>query len=745
MNRIMKFFTKNAVLIVILLLALVIRFVSSTPGYPPYHSDEGISYSAASSMIKNNNLDPLRYDYPSVVPLVNYIFYKGLFIPVYWSIYYLVSMGDIVSGNLEIPLSQTSYDRILQESILGLRELNALAWSRYITSLVGVGVVFLVYLVGKKLFGSIAGIIAAFLVAVNYRAVLNSTLGLPDTYNSFFLLLSFYATLLLWEKPTLKRYLLAGGAIALSLSTKYQVFAFFPFLLVHSYLSFGQRGWEQRIRYFLSPKLFISLGLVILLFLLLNPYLIIHFEQAKEIISFVAVKYAAGKNSIELFGLVYLYRIGISEILTIFACIGVILGLLFDWKKVLLILSILFPFVFVTNYYTIGGFYVRNYITIIPFILMFAAFVLFNIYKLLEKFQKIKILNILVLVLLVLFVTKPQLDNVLILASNYNRSWNVDVLNKQIKRIVPEGVFVASNQPIPKVDDEHRLPYALNKAYSISEFKDAGAQFAVGTFDWMTTHFYWWMNVGGSNGFKFFNKPVYILEETYPALAARELEDYSIFHVIKPWQAPESNFIVAVIPKYSQDDANLKIAYSFIQDTQEWNKGGKLWYPNDNLKWVDNGYLDDGALLIAKGGASSPILRWQSEPIDIRNWRGIMVDGYLKAAEGVSDMNKDGFLRVDFFRSKEDLLNNQNKIATRLSSRLDQSNVWLKRDVISIIPDDAVYMRLGFQVYDPVPTDVMLDNISVYEAKVTEDLSGFELEDLTVDQNVLFLNSQGGL
>ena len=48
--------TSSILFISIIILSVVIRFIGINPGYPPYHSDDGISYSAASSMIVNGNL-----------------------------------------------------------------------------------------------------------------------------------------------------------------------------------------------------------------------------------------------------------------------------------------------------------------------------------------------------------------------------------------------------------------------------------------------------------------------------------------------------------------------------------------------------------------------------------------------------------------------------------------------------------------------------------------------------------------
>ena len=270
---------RKAIVVAIIALAFLLRVVGSNPGYPPYHSDEGISYSAAVSMIKNNNLDPLRYDYPAVVPLSNHIFFKLVFIPASWLKYFAIHTADIANGVITFPLEDELRDRIMQMEILGERERNALFWGRAVTAVFGTGSVLLVYLIGKRLFGYWAGVAAALLLAVNYRAVLNSHIGLPDTYNAFFLLLAFLAALVLLKEPTRRNYILAGLAAGLSLSTKYQVFAFFPILLVHLFHSWEQKGNSERVKHlFRVDALFVPV-LAAFTFVFLNPYAFVKIEE----------------------------------------------------------------------------------------------------------------------------------------------------------------------------------------------------------------------------------------------------------------------------------------------------------------------------------------------------------------------------------------------------------------------------------------------------------------------------------
>ena len=57
-------------------------------------------------------------------------------------------------------------------------------------------------------------LISALLLAVNFKAVVNSHIGWPDTYNAFFLLLSLIFSYRIIENSSVKNYLLAGIFLA---------------------------------------------------------------------------------------------------------------------------------------------------------------------------------------------------------------------------------------------------------------------------------------------------------------------------------------------------------------------------------------------------------------------------------------------------------------------------------------------------------------------------------------------------
>ena len=301
-RRFIKFLTENKILFAILLVAACLRFVGTNPGYNKFLSDEGMSYSAAVSMIKNGNLDPLRYDYPTVVPLVNYIFFKILFVPLGWGRYYLTHLVQIFDGLVHIPIAKLEAQRILQVFIFGEREVNALFWGRYVTALFSLGNVLAVYLLAKKLFNKDIALISALLLAVNFKAVVNSHIGWPDTYNAFFLLLSLIFSYRIIENSSVKNYLLAGVFLGLSISTKYQVFAVLPLLVSHIYAS-----WFDRKKLFSSKIILAGLSAAAV-FILLNPYFWLYFEKSLDILSYVSKKYAMGRMKLITYPFYYFYH-----------------------------------------------------------------------------------------------------------------------------------------------------------------------------------------------------------------------------------------------------------------------------------------------------------------------------------------------------------------------------------------------------------------------------------------------------
>ena len=163
------------------------------------------------------------------------------------------------------------FDRIFHNEILGRYWVNVMYGGRYLTAIFGAGLILLVYkLIVVYFKDKKAGIIGAFLTAVNYRLVLSSLIGLPDMYNAFFFLLALIYIGMLLNKPSLKKYILAWISVALSFLIKFQTYAVIPLILVHLTISF-RAGKKKFLKTFISREVIIG-GLVSLFIVVASMY-----------------------------------------------------------------------------------------------------------------------------------------------------------------------------------------------------------------------------------------------------------------------------------------------------------------------------------------------------------------------------------------------------------------------------------------------------------------------------------------
>jgi len=676
----------------IILVASILRFVGSNPGYPPYHSDDGISYSAASSMIVNGNLDPLRYDYPIMTPLTNYFFYKTFFIPLEWSKFLVRNVLNYPVGYLEIPKDPTKLHDFFYRVTLGDRWINALFWGRYVTGLFGVLVVVATFFVTRRLYSTRVGLITSFLVAINYRQVLNSHLGLPDIYNAFYLLLSFWFTLNVFEKPTNKQslassagknYFWAAVFAGISFSTKYQFFAFTPLLIVHLINVFREKGLKKRLQFLFRPMAVLIPVIIVLLFVILNPYHLIKLDETKAWLSSVSGKYRTGRMIFDFFPYSYLYHIGIGKIVSVLSLVGSLVAIYYKKINTLLVLSVIIPFLFITTYYTGGGFYTRNFVTIIPFILIFAGVFLSKLSK-----------NNILLFITLIFISCESLSNSAVLLKEYTKPWNYKVLGAWANKNIKDDMVVAAHSSVPLLDTiKTKVPINfVTEGFSMRELSEKGARVVVSNLDWSTIDFYDWMTQDTSTSLKYWEKPIATLENKYSAMAIRELSDFVTYSVIKKWQAPESNFLVSVIPKYTVGKKTV-------------HKGEKF---TDKLSV------------------------WNSEAIDISNWSGFYISPKTTG-------NGRGYIYLNFYNNIDDVNNLERRVAVRLSSRNKN------KDVLGSIPLGAKYMTVGFDTFDSYKSLDELLEITIYNAEVREDYSGFSVKPIKLEDGVIFPNSHGNM
>lgn len=689
-KRFIKFLAGNKILFVILFVAACLRFFGTNPGYNKYLSDEGMSYSAAVSMIKNGNLDPLRYDYPSVVPLTNYIFFKTLFIPLNWGRYYLTHLGEIFDGKVRIPIAKLEAQRILQVFIFGEREVNALFWGRYVTALFSLGNVLAVYLLAKKLFNKNIALISALLLAVNFKAVVNSHIGWPDTYNAFFLLLSLIFSYRIIENSLVKNYLLAGVFLGLSISTKYQIFAVLPLLVSHIYASRFDR------KKLFSGKIILAGLSAVAVFILLNPYFWLYFEKSLDILSYVSKKYAMGRMKLITYPFYYFYHIDYGLPLFVSVILGLFLSLKKFGRQALFLLAEILPFFFVMVYFSIGGFYIRNFITITPILMIFAAVFISLLF---DKLKNLRFLRYFISIILLGILAYVPLKNAFTNSYYYTKPWTYDVILNKSEKVLPEGSLVASHPFDPLPENVKRADFIRATAFSFAEFREEGADYALINMDWASGDFYGWMPEVFPKSLSYFQKPVDEMRDTFSGLAIEEMMSFVIASSYKPWQAPDAALFLVKTP--------------YFKDVK---------FKNSNNIQLSSG-------------------DFQSQEINIKSNFVYKVSGYLKSDETVKKEKRSVFLRIDFFDSLSSFWGKG--VYTSVSPRY-YGDGWQKVGIMVIAPVNARYARISLQAYGGIINTYSLRDVALEESVYPYKLEG-NYEEIDFDQyrDLLYPYSHG--
>ena len=705
--------------------AIILRFGGVWPGYNQYHSDESVTYSAATSMIKNENLDPLRYDYPALVPLTNMIFFRSVFIPLYWTKYYTSHFSEIVDGKLHLPLDRATYKRVLNLEILGERNLNAMFWGRAVTAFFGCLGVYLIYRLGKEMFSKEVGLLAGFFLTFSYRHAMNSHLGLPDIYNSFFFVLSLYFAYLIWVKKTMKYYVFAGLAFGGYVSVKYQIFPIFAFgaVFVFNFLARKKRKYFE-----VFERKWWIFGLVaFLVFMLVNPYFFLYFKDVVKIVSGVSEKYGMGTKVLNLYPFWYLFNIDYGPVLFIIVLFGLIYCLVRYPKKFLLTFLPVVGFYWVMIYYSKGGFYVRNFITPTPILMLYAGVVVNDTRLILKKLTGGLVSFIGLALILIAAVWIPG-RNALLNIHYYSKPWNYDQMAQYLRKNLDPGVVVAAHPFDPPGVKMKKTEFEISGSYSLAEHRENGAKYALLNLNWGRNSFYGWMGYGLRDFKLIGQKPYLKMRNSFHGLAAEEIIRKAEYKALKGWQASESDLVLTKIEPLDAVEF-LEIARYSSLEMKEW----------ENLNGVFMKTHDDGMRLEA--GGSNEAARIISDSLLVKPGYRYRVVGTLKSTDELNERNRKGFLRLDFFDKSES--DEYSGIASSVSSRIKSSGEWVEKVVEDDAPKEAKSMRVSFQIDPMFYDDYFISEIVIFESKSM--VKEGKILDPKFELDLLYPNSHGNM
>lgn len=732
-----KILRKNCILIFILAAALLVRVVGLVPGYGPYHPDEGIFYSSAIRMVINGDFNPGRFDYPAGVSLIYYFIFSQFILP--------VVLFKVILSNPKLLLDLLESGRQFfddyQVLIFGNRGIDALFWSRHITAILGAISVFVTYLVGSKLFDKKTGLFAAFFLAFDYRHVYSSHFALSDVPNSLFAILAFLGCLLVLKKNSLRNYLLAGLFLGISFSMKYQIFPAFTLIAIHLYLAFK----EKKIAAIFDKKIFLSFLVMVLVSAVMNIHIFFNLKTALYWTTLVSSRYGAGLNKFNFYPLYYLFYFGIGPLPFVAIILGILAGLIFFPLRAILLLTYILPFFFVLLYYMSGGTYVRNFTTVMPFLVIFAGLFFSRILDFLTKILRKKTLALIIVLFLAIIVNLEPIKNSLVLSTSFLKPWNRPLLQTWGERKLPKDAKIANDNLGIDYDERGFIqPWNVNEENSTAELQERGFDFAIANIDWRQSLLYWWFGIPSSELIKHRELPYLLFDNSYNGIAMLEFLQYSVFEVYKPWQAPELNYFVSKIPPLLTDPG-LEIG-SF-----EFDKNDEGWYSTDiynntgikGFSWDKNlGNEKKGSLVFKEGLNTSRMTRYTSLLIPIKPGKVYTVSGFLKTEdELLKARERDGFLRMDFYKNNDPEKIGMGGINKSVSGRAYGTTDWVKKQTTMRAPDKANFLTVSLQK-DSYGGRAWLDDVKIYELdKMPENFPEVPFIKSTIPKKVLYPNS----
>ena len=733
---------------------ILIRILGVYPGYSPYHPDEGkAGYVSAWNMFINRTLDLAYYNYPALIPEVQLVFLIIIFIPIIW-IKFIITEPNLFMSHLN------SLPDIFQNYIVPKSNLDLMYFSRYLMALFGIGTLFLTYFTAKYLFSSrIVALLATLVLALNLRSVTSSQLDLPDGYSSFFLILAFYVVVKMSKNSTLKAYILSGISIGMAISTKLQMFSIIPFLLLHFFHALENKKIKQKILSIVSLNFFWGIVFLFLTIVIVNINPLMHFQKFYEVMSHQARLYGFGFNKLGLSGLSYMYYVVLTPPITFLAMFGTASGLLVSKHKlsVILLLSVVIPYLYYFLYLTRGWYYPRNFVSVTPFFAILAAVGLFYVFYLLQKIAKNKLAGKCLFIFFLSAVLFESTKNSLIHTINYMKPWNVSIMRNCLADKIVEGKTVAAHPTdkyilfsLPSTDVKKKLSFApLNiltaPNFNLAELQSEKIDYALIGLDVVQdSNSNWWMVKPD-----FWSKPTKISMNVFISLAAREFFQNTVCSAVKPWQAVENNYAFVKIPPVIDFQGKKIDSFNFDDEIKfvEWKKIDGFGGKGSNLIWSDEGNGSDGALEIKAVHPTFPVVRWVSPPFLVSPGFTYKAESWVKSEVKLSDKQKDGFLRMDFYEKEPGIWDeNTESLNVSLSSRYFGSG-WQKKDVVAVAPRGARIATISFQVSDPKMTTFWFDDLIIFEdRKIPSRLVVGQMDDyvLEIDDDVFVPNIGSG-
>ena len=577
------------------------------------------------------------------------------------------------------------------------------------------------------MFNKYVGLIAALFIALNYRHVLSGHFSLTDGPNATFALLVLFISLVTYKNPSLKNYLFLGACVALSLSTKLHFYSVLSFLFTHFLIVMQKKNAIQIIKEFFSKKFILACASIIFVFLLINPYLIFNLQTARNTVAHYNLRIGLFYPPFEITfpSVWYLYEIGFGKIISILFVAGMFLVM--KDRKLWVNGIFLSFFIFVPGilylYFSHAGAYVRYFASITPFASIVAAYAFYVVFtKVWKRFEKNKNFFLLVLLFLALIASFDQIKNSLVLNYYGTRPWNSRCITKWMNENIKENSIVAVNALVPRVDktgvkyvdfdnvERHKHSFTLGK------LQEEKVDYAVLDIEYLRGRFNWWL----SSSRLYWGPPVETLDNSLDGLVLKELSRYIVKTCIKPWESPGNNYIAIKIPLEGKPSKLLLLqSHDFALEK---NKIWELSNPFktqvlEDVRVVESENCFNKYCLKVEGRSGVPS---RGEIVIINKIPVVPGEKYVAKAKVKTDKkvegeNRDGFLRIDYYNSK-DADDRKRGITASVSSRYFGDRSWKELSASLVAPSQAKYLQISFQV-ERYNNTFLVDDVMFYHSE----------------------------
>jgi len=418
---IIDFFKKHWLILSVVLLALVLRLWGVWYGLPGlFIGDEKSLVGGALKMIYQQNIFPVFEPsvfrilyYPTLIPWI----YLIPFVPYTLFIYFT---GDF-----------NSFTELRNHFVMDPSPFFLIA--RIINAFFASGIVFLVYLIAKKIFNYRAGIIAALLYTVSFLPIHQGHFSKHWNFGAFFGLLALYFAFLILEDPKKRNYILAGLMTGLAFFSDY-VFGLYGLIVVLVHFLLPNLSLKEKV---ISKRLwcFVVISLVIFSLAILS------YPQEFHRMAFGEDSTAGNAKTWARFSQVsydfFNTLLYLATFISFLAIIGYIFLLFRDRKKFFLLFII--PLISFFLYYFIFHFEPRYVLLFLPITALVAGYGLDQLFRLL----KIKS-NLLIGLIVLAFIFIP-LKNAIVFDKILTQTDTRNLAKEWILQNIPAGSKIVIN------------------------------------------------------------------------------------------------------------------------------------------------------------------------------------------------------------------------------------------------------------------------------------------------------------